>query len=90
MYVTLEVPGFHCVEGFFRIAAAVDEPGVMNVQIFGTEDCIHTLSTLLMHGPVDAELFGKPIRMRHFNILNQADRRRIAMTVHYEERDRQY
>jgi hypothetical protein len=85
MFVILEVPGFHCVEGFFRIAAAIDEPGVMNVQVFGTEHCIDTIRATLVDGPIDGQVFGRPIRMRHFNILHQSDRRRIVMTVWYEE-----
>lgn len=43
VYVSLDVPMFHCVEGFVRVAAAVDEPGVMHVEVFGSEACIHAI-----------------------------------------------
>ena len=85
VYVSLDVPKFHCVEGFVRVAAAVDEPGVMHVEVFGSEGCIHAIHLVLLQGPIDAELDGRPIRMVHFVVLNHGDRRRIAMTVRFQE-----
>jgi hypothetical protein len=87
MFVTLGVPSFHCLEGYSRVAAAVDEPGVMHVEVFGTENCIREITSVLLQGQIDADLDGRPVRMRHFLVLNQGDRRRIAMTVRYEERE---
>lgn len=89
MFVNLEVHSFHCVEGFAHIAASVYEPGVMR-EVFGTEDCVHAIKQVLLHGPVDAELNGKPIRMRHFVVLNDGNRRRIPMTVRFGERSQQW
>lgn len=85
MYVSLDVPKFHCVEGFVRVAAAVDEPGVMHVEVFGSEGCIHAIHHVLLQGPIDAELDGRMIRMLHFAVLNHGDKRRIAMTVRFQE-----
>lgn len=89
MFVTLDVPSFHCIEGFARVAAAVDGPGVMHVEVFGTVNCIREITAVLLQGQIDAELDGRPIRMRHFLVLNQGDRRRIGMTVRFDERQRQ-
>ncbi len=86
MFVTLDVPSFQCVEGYSRVAAAVDEPGVMQVEVFGSENCIREITAVLVQGQIDAELDGRPIRMRQFLVLNQGDRRRIAMTVRFDER----
>ncbi|PZP97170.1 MAG: hypothetical protein DI587_18495 [Variovorax paradoxus] len=86
MFVTLDVPSFQCVEGYSRVAAAVDEPGVMQVEVFGTENCIREINADLLQGQTDAELDGRPIRIRQFLVLNQGDPRRIAMTVRFDER----
>lgn len=88
VYVSLDVPMFHCVEGFVRVAAAVDEPGVMHVEVFGSEACIHAIHLVLLEGPIDAELDGRTIRMVHFAVRNDADKRRIAMTVRFQESPR--
>nr|WP_145549830.1 hypothetical protein [Variovorax boronicumulans] len=79
------MPKFHCVEGFVRVAAAVDEPGVMHVEVFGSEGCIHAIHLVLLQGPIDAELDGRTIRMVHFAVRNHPDKRRIAMTVRFQE-----
>lgn len=89
MSVKLTIPGFEALPGFEEVVAIVLEPGLLSVQVVGDEAFIHSAGILMLHGPIDALLQEALIRMRRFSVLNQGDRRRILMTVHYEERDRQ-
>jgi hypothetical protein len=85
MVVSLNVPRFSCVEGFVRLTATIGEPGAMEVHVFGSQNCVHAISTMMVHGPIDGEILGRAIRMRRFIVLNQGDRSRIVMTVRYAE-----
>jgi len=83
--VALKVPRFASVEGFVSIAATIEGPDSLNINVVGNESCVHAINMAMMNGPVDAELSGTPIRMRHFNVLNQGDRRRAVVSARYDE-----
>jgi hypothetical protein len=89
MFVTLDVSSFRCVKGYSGVTAAVDKPGVLQVEVFGTEECICAIRAVLLSGVVKADLDGRPICMRHFVLLHLNDQRRIAMTVRFEEQGHQ-
>ncbi|KQP43941.1 hypothetical protein ASF44_28860 [Pseudorhodoferax sp. Leaf274] len=80
----MTVPRFEELDGFGEIVAILLEPGLLSVQLIGEERFLHAAGTAMMHGPIDAQLQTVPIRMRHFSVVNQGDRRRIMMTVHFE------
>jgi hypothetical protein len=77
----LEIAFLKQSEGIERVVAQAVTTGLLRVQIDGNEGAIRTVTARTLAGPIDAVLQGRPVRLRHFTVLNQGNRQSIVMLV---------
>lgn len=71
-------------DGVDRVIAEAAGVGLLRVQVHGSEGAIRTVTARTLAGPIDAVLQGRPVRLRHFTVLNQGNRQGIIMLVKFD------